>query len=180
RLLKQGRTDSIAVLSSYFQNIYKMEFVNGVEAQILQTKYQLRHFLSVVGEEFQKTKEILFGKMADAVILLSVLPDAAFMERMRKAKKHIVLVEETLSGYPGVGFDNFAATYQAVEYLAKTGRGRIAISLGLKAYMGHSFVDGRLKGYTAALRYPGLDPSQIIDVPSYSLESGRSLFDQFP
>jgi DNA-binding LacI/PurR family transcriptional regulator len=179
KLLKQGKTDAIAVLSSYFQNIYKMEIVNGIEDRSFNTKYQIRQFLSLVGNETAKCKEILFGKMADVVLLLSSLPDREFMEKMRKARKPVVLVEETIQGYAGVAYDNYAATYQAVEYLAKTGRQRIAISLGLKAYMGHRFVDDRLKGYIAALRDLGLSYSQIIDVPDYTLESGRGLFEHF-
>ena len=176
RLLKQGRTDSIALLSSYFQNIFKMELVSGIEQGIFGGKYQLRQFLSQAGAESEKAKEILFGKMADAVILMSCLPETSFMEKMREAGKPVVLVEETIAGHPGVEFDNYLAAYRAVEYLAGTGRQRIAISLGLKAYMGHRFVDDRLKGYIAAQRDLGLGYSNIIEVPSYTLESGRGIF----
>jgi DNA-binding LacI/PurR family transcriptional regulator len=175
RLLKQGRTDSVALLSSYFQNIFKMELVGGIEQGIFGTKYQLRQFLSQQGAESEKAKEILFGKMADAVILMSYLPEVSFMEKMRKSGKPVILVEETIPGHPGVEFDNYLAAYRAVEYLAKSGRKRIAISLGLKAYMGHRFVDDRLKGYIAAQRDLDLGYSNIIEMPNYTLEAGREI-----
>jgi DNA-binding LacI/PurR family transcriptional regulator len=178
KLLKQGRTDAIAVLSSYFQNIYKMEFVNGVERAIHGSKYQLRQYYAEVGEEPLKCKEILYGKMADAVIAMSILATRPFLEKMKSARKPVVLVEDVVEGFPGVGYDNYDAAYQAVKYLASKGRRRIVVSLAMKAYMGHCFVDDRLKGYIAALRDLGLDYSEIIELPDYTLESGRSIYER--
>jgi DNA-binding LacI/PurR family transcriptional regulator len=175
KLLKQGRTDAVAVLSSYFQNIFKMEFMNGVERAVFGTKFQLRQFYAEPGREQIKCKEILYGKMADAVIALSILTARDFMKRMKAAHKPVVLVEDVIEGYPGVTFDNYGAAYRAVEYLAAAGRRRIAVSLALKAYMGHRFVDERLRGYVAALRDLGLEYSEIIELPEYSVESGASI-----
>ena len=180
KLLKAGRTDAVAVLSSYFQNIFKMELIGGIEQGIFGSKFQLRQFLCDQGREEEKAKEILFGKMADAVILMSSLPTHSFMDKMRKAKKPVVLVEETLPGHPGVEFNNFLAAYRAVEYLAGKGRRKIAISLGLKAYMGHRFVDERLKGYIAAQRDLNLDYSHIVELPAYTLEAGRGILKDLP
>lgn len=177
QLLKAGRTNAIAALSSYFQNIFKMELIGGMEQGIFGSKYQLRQFLSEQGLEAAKAKEILFSKMADAVVLMSYLPSHTFMEKMRKARKPVVLVEETIPGHPGVDYDNFQASYKTIEYLAGKGRRKIAISLGLKAYMGHRFVDDRLKGYIAALRDLDLSYSRIIEVPSYTLDSGRGILE---
>lgn len=176
RLLKQGKSNAIAVLSTFFQNIFKMEFVNGVERAVFEGQYELRQYLTAKGNEEQKTKEILFGKMADAVILLSTLPERSFMEKMRKARKPVILVEDVMEGFAGVSFDNTLGAYQAVEHLASTGRRKIAISIGLRAYMGHKFVDDRFKGYMTALRDLDIEYSNIIDLPEYTLESGRSIF----
>lgn len=175
KLLKQGRTDAVAVLSSYFQNIFKMEFMNGVERAVSGTKFQLRQFYAETGREQLKCKEILYGKMADAVIALSILATKDFMKRMKAAHKPVVLVEDVVEGFPGVTFDNYGAAYKAVEYLAAAGRRRIAISLALTAYRGHRFVDERLRGYTAALRDLGLEYSEIVELPEYSIESGASI-----
>jgi LacI family transcriptional regulator len=178
KLLKQGRTDAVAVISSYFQNIYKMEFVNGVEQAIHGTKYQLRQYYADLGHETDKAKEILYGMMADAVIALSVLAPAAFMEKMRAARKPLVLVEDVVPGHAGVTFDNYGASYEAVKYFAERGRKRIAISLAMKAYLGHCFVDQRLKGYFAALRDLDLEYSEIIELPGYTLGSGQIIYDR--
>jgi LacI family transcriptional regulator len=178
KLLKQGRTDAVAVLSSYFQNIFKMEFVGGVERAIHGTKYQLRQYYAESGDEAAKCKEILYGKMADAVIAMSVLAPPAFLAKMKAARKPLVLVEDVVEGYAGVSFDNYAAAYEAVRFLAGRGRRRIAISLAMKAYMGHCFVDERLRGYIAASRDLGLDYSEIIEIPGYNLEGGRLILER--
>jgi LacI family transcriptional regulator len=179
KLLKQGRTDAIAVISSFFQNIFKMEFVNGVEQAIYGTRYQLRQYTSQAELECAKSKEILYGKMADAVIALSVLADPAFLEKMKDARKPLVLVEDVVNGYAGVCFDNQAAAYDAVRHLAGKGRRKIAISVGMKAFMGHSFVDDRLKGYFAALRDLGIGYSEIIELHAYDLDSGSAMLKRF-
>jgi LacI family transcriptional regulator len=178
KLLKQGRTDAIAVLSSYFQNIYKMEFMYGVERGIFTTPFQLRQFYAQPGSELSKCKEILFGKMADVVITLSVLPDAPFLEKMCANNKRIVFVEDVVPGFFGVAFDNYAAAYQAVEYLAKAGRRRVAMSLGMKPYSGHCFVEDRFRGYSNAVRDFGLESEDLLEMEGYTLESGRDLCDR--
>jgi DNA-binding LacI/PurR family transcriptional regulator len=176
KTLKQGRTDAIAIISSYFQNLFKMDFVNGVEQAIFPTKYELRHYYAQSGTEGNRCKEILFGKMADAVLAMNFLPETEYLEKMHKARKPIVLVEDTVKGFAGVRLDNFAASSLAVDYLLKRGRKRIAIILAMKAYMGHSFLDERLRGYIAALRERQLEYSEIIEIPDYSLESGHAIY----
>jgi LacI family transcriptional regulator len=178
KLLKQGRADAVAIVSSFFQNIFKLEFVNGVERAIYGTKYQLRQFYAESGREPEKCKEILYGKMADAAIAMSVLAPTDYLAKMKAARKPVVLVEDVVEGYPGVRFDNYAAAFEAVRFLAGKGRRRIAISLGMQAYMGHCFVDDRLKGYIAALRELGLDYSEIIELPDYSLASGKRIYER--
>jgi Transcriptional regulators len=178
KLLKQGRSDAIAVVSSYFQTIFKMEFVGGVERGIFGTCYSLRQFYAQDNGEPEKCKEILYGQMADAVITVSAIMPSDFLAKMRSAGKPIVLAEDVVEGYAGVRFDNYTASYEAVRYLASKGRRRIAISLGLNVYMGHCFVDERLKGYLAALRDLGLDYSEIINLPNYELGSGKLILDR--
>ena len=178
KLLKQGRSDAIAVVSSYFQNIFKMEFMGGVEREAHESSFQLRQFYAESGQEPEKCKEILYGKMADAAIAMSTLASPDFLRKMKAARKPLVLVEDVVEGFAGVRFDNYAAAYEAVRYFAGKGRRKIAISLALKTYMGHCFVDERLRGYVAALRDLGLDYSEIVELPSYDIAGGRLMFER--
>jgi LacI family transcriptional regulator len=178
KLLKQGRSDAVAVVSSYFQNIFKMEFMGGVERAIRDTKLQLRQFYAESGLETAKCKEILYGKMADAAMALTTIADPAFLQKMKAARKPLVLVEDVVEGFPGVRFDNYGCAYEAVRYLAGKGRRRISISLAMKTYMGHCFVDERLRGYIAALRDLGLAYTDIIELPAYDLDSGRLMVER--
>jgi LacI family transcriptional regulator len=178
KLLKQGRSDAVAVVSSFFQNIFKMEFMAGVEKVTHDRQLQLRQFYAESGHEPEKCKEILYGKMADSAIAMSTLAHPEILRKLKAARKPLVLVEDVVEGYPGVRFDNYGAAYEAVRYLAGKGRRRIAISLALKTYMGHCFVDERLRGYVAALRDLGLDYSEIVELPAYDLAGGRLMFDR--
>jgi DNA-binding LacI/PurR family transcriptional regulator len=179
KLLKQGRTDAVAVLSSYFQNIFMMEFVDGIERAIVGTKYQLRRFYSEKGKQGEKAREILYGSMADAVISMSFRPDDALLAKMRTAKQPLILVEDVVEGHAGIAYDNFAAGRQVVDYFASRGRRRIAIVVGATTYGGHSFSDDRLAGYRAALAPAGLDYEAVIDLPDYNIEDGRSVITRF-
>ncbi len=178
KMLKQGRTDAVAIVSSLFQNIFKMEFVNGVERAVHGGPFQLRHYYAEAGSEPAKCKEILYGKMADAVLAMSMLAPPDFLAKIKASRKPLVLVEDVVEGFPGVRFDNYAASYEAVRYLAGKGRRRIAISLAMKAYMGHCFVDERLRGYIAASRDLGLEYSEIIELPAYDLGAGRIMVER--
>jgi len=176
KLLKKGRTDAVAVLSSFFQSLFKMDILNGVEQAIFNTRYELRQYYAQPGSEVRRCKEILFGKMADAVILLNYVPDSDFLEKMRRSRHPLVLVEDVAPGFPGVCFDNQKAIEQAMGYLVNKGRRRIALAVGQTTYAGHSFVEDRLKAYLKALKDFDLAYSKIVDIPDYSLESGRLIY----
>jgi DNA-binding LacI/PurR family transcriptional regulator len=179
RLLKQGRTDAVAVLSSYFQSISMMEFLGGIEHAIFGTRYQLRRFYSDNGKQAQKAREILYGQMADAVVALGCQPDEKFLTKLRLAKQPLVLVEDVVPGHCGVAFDNDAAGRMAVEYFAGRGRRRIAIVTGATVYKGHAFVDDRLAGYRAGVAAAGLDFEAVVDLPDYYIENGRAVISQY-
>ena len=179
RNLKQGKTNNIAILSTFFHGIFKMEFVNGVESVIIDTPYRLNQFYTGNGEESKKYKEILLGKLADAVITMSIKSDPLLLHKMRDAGKHIVLVEDVIEGFPGVKFDNFRGAYMATEHLIKSGRKKIAFSIAaLKAFSGHQNVDERIKGYKKALKDYGLvfDKNMFVELNHYSIETGRQIF----
>jgi len=181
RNLKQGKTNTIALLTSFFHGLFKMDFVSGIENVIYNSSYRFNQFYAKAGEEILKCKEILFGKNADIVITLSVLPDLDILHKIRAAKKHIVLVEDTLEGFPGIKFDNYAASFRATEFLIKSGRKNIAFSIAsLKIFSGHSNVDDRVRGYKDALKNYGINFNKnlFIELPTYSFETGKNIFEQ--
>ena len=179
KLLKQGRTDTIAVLSSYFHGIFKMDFMTGVESAVYGSSYRLGQFYAEQGNESLKLKEILLGIMADAVICISIKPDMAILEKLRAAGKHIILVEETATGFPGISFDNYSAARLAVSHLKNSGRKRIALSIAeLKSYGSYKFVSERLRGYKSAIKDFNLEYSEIVEIPSYSYDYGRTVLDR--
>lgn len=182
RLLKQGHTNNIAVLSSYFHGIFKMELVNGVESAIFNTHYRLSQFYAETGKEPEKCKEILLGKMADVAMVICMNPEPRFMQKMRASGKHIILVEDTLNGFPGVRFDNYEGAFMAVKYLASTGRKKIGISVSNpQKNLSHSFVDDRMEGYKTALKEAGLPfcRENILVTPTYTYEVGIETYRRY-
>ncbi len=182
RLLKQGRTNNIAVLSSYFHGIFKMELVNGVETAIFNTPYRLSQFYAETGKEPEKCKEILLGKIADAAMVICMNPEPRFMHKMRSSGKHIILIEDTLDGFPGVRFDNYEGAFTAVKYLASTGRKKIGISVSnLRGHFLHSFVSDRMEGYKSALKDAGLsfNKENILVTPTYTYELGIETYRRY-
>jgi DNA-binding LacI/PurR family transcriptional regulator len=179
RNLKQGKTNTIAVLSSFFHGIFKMEFVNGVESVIINTPYRLNQFYTKTSGQEGKYKEILYGKLADAVISLSLNPEPAFLRKMNASQKHIVLVEDTAIGFPGVMFDNFTGAYTATEYLIKNGRKKIAFSIAdLKLFGMHHNTRERVRGYKKALKDYGMEFNKnlFVEIERYDMETGRQIY----
>jgi len=180
RLLKQGRTDTIAVLTTYFHGIFKMEFMNGVENAAYNSKYKLGHYFAGAGEVSQKCKEILLGRMADCLIILAEKIEPELIEKLRGQGKHVVLVEDTCEGYPGITFDNKKASNEALYYLSSTGRRKIALTIAdLAKYGKYDFVKGRVEGYKETLSELGLSYSRLYEIPSYSFEHGESVYDMY-
>lgn len=179
--LRQGKTNTIALLSSFFHGLFKMDFTYGIESVIINSQYKFNQYYANAGEEIIKCKEILFGKIADIVITLSVIPNLDLLHKIRAAEKHIILVEDTLEGFPGIAFNNYKAAYNATEYLIKKGRKKIAFSIAdLKIFSGHNNVDERVRGYKDALKHYGITfhNELFIELPTYSFEIGKTIYDK--
>jgi DNA-binding LacI/PurR family transcriptional regulator len=78
----------------------------------------------------QMLKDILYGKKADAVILITHMPGPKTLREFKKQEIPVVLIENSAPGVSTVKIDNYNGAFAATEYLVKKGRKKIAIING--------------------------------------------------
>lgn len=179
KLLRGGKTEAVGLLSSFFQNIFKMELVDGIERAIYGTNYQFQQFYSEDAVLPQKAREILFSQAANCVLAMGTKAEPALLSKLRNARKPLILIEDVTEGHSGVGFDNHAASRLAVEHLLLRGRKRIALVIGETAYRGHHFMDERLSGYLDIMKTLQLPYQRIFDIPVYNVAGGAVILQWF-
>ena len=132
RTLARGRSDAIAFISSYLSSPFVIGVLSGIERRLFESgkfKRSLEHH-STRGVESVKSKllqDIIYGKKADAVIMLTIKPDAKMQKEFKKYGIPLVLIENSAPGAHTVHIDNYKGAYLATEYLIKKGRDRIAL-----------------------------------------------------
>ncbi len=180
--LVKGRTNTVAVASNLFFAWFKMDLLNGIGKTIFETEYKMNQYSTrdEIGED--TLKDILYGKRADGVITISLRPQTDILNEFKKQNTPIVLIEDTIEGFPGVKVDNFQGAYMATDYLIKKGRRKIGILTGEIAEGRGGFnVLERLEGYKKALKVNGIDIRKkiMLETVCYTFEEGKKIFDKF-
>ena len=162
RTLASGKSDTIAFISSYLSSPFVISVLSGVERRLFETnkfKHSLAHYATRGAQEIKEStlRNILYGKKADAVILLTIKPDTKMMKEFRERDIPVILIENKSPGAHTVRIDNYKGAYEATQYLIKSGRKKIAIisgPLGASAYdeEENPVVKDRMQGYMDALR----------------------------
>jgi DNA-binding LacI/PurR family transcriptional regulator len=161
RALARGKSDAIAFVSSYLSSPFVTGVLAGVERRLFESgkfKHSLEHHATRGAEVLKSNliKNILYGKKADAVIMLSLKPDNKLVREFKKRGIPLVLIENRAAGAHSVLMDNYRGAYMATDYLIKKGRRKITIvsgPAGASVYdeEENPVVAERLKGYKAAL-----------------------------
>jgi len=190
RALARGKSDAIAFVSSYLSSPFVTGVLSGVERRLFEMdkfKHSLEHH-STRGAEVLKDKiikNILYGKKADAVIMLTIKPGNKLVKEFKKRGVPLVLIENRAAGAHSVLMDNYRGAYSATDYLIKKGRKKITIvsgPAGASAYdeEENPVVDERLKGYKAALKDNGLEFEEIRsqNLVFFNQEEGARIMDK--
>jgi LacI family transcriptional regulator len=180
-----GRGGEIAFVSSKYASPFISMVLEGIEnssygmgkyEKMLST-YSTRGSNEIKDETFMK---IAAGKLADAVIVLALKPNADAMKEFKKAGIPVILLESRMKGANSITVDNVSGAYDAVSYLTGTGRKHIAI---IRGETGNEEVGpvphDREKGYKKALFDAGLefDRSLQEEVMDYTFEEGSACLD---
>ncbi len=149
--LKQGRTNTVALIFPSIQNHMFPDIVRGAED--VARKNGMTIVLCNTNEDQEIEKEYinkLKTRWIDGFIVCSMYPNADHIRELKKEGFPLALAMRHYNdGIDTVSIDHFRAGYDATDYLIKTGCRRIAVALGPRLL---NIYKGRLEGYMQALR----------------------------
>lgn len=185
RKLAVGKRDTIAFVSPRLAAPFISSVLAGFEDRAYsQNKYiyGIEQYSTRSVESLKKDllMKILYSKKISALVMLSLKPDEQVLELYKERKIPVVLIENEMPGACSVKVDNEQGAYQAVDYLAKKGRKKIAIITGEVApsvfdeEIGSTESSERLVGYNKAIADNGLKTqnSMIYKVHFHSENEG--------
>jgi len=185
RRVSLGRAEEIAFVSTRYASNFISTVIEGAEQKSYEPgKYFGKLSLySTRGNENAK-KEILIRilreRLAEAVIMLFVIPDKKIIREYKKADIPIILLEGKMDGIYSIRVDNEKGAYDAVSYLLKNRRKKIGLIRGEIGYeeVGPTPFE-REKGYKKALKdaEKEFNKKLIVEVRDYTFEEGKKSLD---
>jgi LacI family transcriptional regulator len=178
RSLVKGKTNTIAVIANFFSSPFEMEVLKGVEqgANNQKNPYMLT-FYTTMGKHEEVLKDILYGKRADAAILLSISPPKSISTLFKKNKIPLIVIDEEVTKATAIQVDHFKGSYLATEHLIHTGKKHLALVIGDKESEILSQRE-RARGFYKALADNKLpfEKDAIFFVRDFYFEEGFSVF----
>jgi LacI family transcriptional regulator len=158
RALSTGRTSTIGVIAPFFTEPSVVERLRGVTRRLADAGYQVTLFDVERPEQGDAALRSLASKgRVDGVLVVSLRPSAAQLERLRASGVAVVLVDREIEGTPGVFTDDIAGGRLATEHLLSLGHERIAFVGDTESGpFGFTSSEARRRGYAAALRDAGV------------------------
>jgi LacI family transcriptional regulator len=132
RSLAKGKTNTIAVLASFYSSFFAMDIMKGIEDSAIKTDFDLNQY-STRGDkerELNQVRSILYGRRADGIIIISLQPGPETLKEFKDADIPVVIIERRIDGISCVRTDNEKGAYMAAEHLIKSGRKNIGIVCG--------------------------------------------------
>ncbi|MBN2754260.1 MAG: LacI family DNA-binding transcriptional regulator [Candidatus Goldbacteria bacterium] len=165
RKLALGRSGIIAVIAPRYNGPYMMNVLNAFEEKSFATgKYlhsiQAYSTMHKIDIREKLLKQILYGRKADAVVLISLRPNEETVELFRREGIPLVLIENKVKGAHSINIDNEAGVYKAANYLIKKYGDKITFISSMPARSNdaeHNPVyDARMNGFKSALKDNGI------------------------
>lgn len=183
RALVKGRTNTVAIVASFFSSHFEMEVLRGIEQELMDIKSELGIMLFTTRGSKKREEEIIADVIksgrADALIALNISLSVALSELVEEYSFPVVLIEGKGRSVSTIRIDNIGGAYNAVSALLDSGSKRIAIVSGEinTEEPGRSPVE-RLIGSRRALRERGyeLDRKSVFFIERYYFEEGYTLF----
>jgi DNA-binding LacI/PurR family transcriptional regulator len=163
----------VAVVVPWLTNASAVERIRGVIDAISNSQYELMIF-DVESEDRQRRAFELLerGDRADGLLIVSMLPPDAELERLRAANIPCVLVDAQHSSHPivGVGVDDVVGGEMATRHLIDLGHRRIGFIGDTPPEFRFGWSRDRTRGYERALERAEIDVRQ-----EYVREGTRSV-----
>jgi LacI family transcriptional regulator len=169
--LKEGKTNTIALIIPNIQNQIFPIIAKGVEDIARKNGFTL--ILCNTDEDINIELDYidkLRKRWIDGFIFATALPESEHILKLRKSGFPVVLIARVMGQeVDAVTVDNFKASFDAVNYLIKTGHRSIAIINGL---LETSIYKGRFEGYKAALEQAGIEFRKELVIQGDSIDNG--------
>jgi LacI family transcriptional regulator len=154
RSLAKGNTNTIAVLASFYSSLFAMDIIKGMEDESVKTELSINQY-STRGDKKMETEQlnkILYGRSADCLVVVSLLPEKSIMMKFKEAGIPIILIERKLDGFSSVGTNNEKGAFLAAEHLIRSGRKNIALACGHLDCFDCSNSKERYEGFMRAMK----------------------------
>ena len=160
RALSTGRTSTIGVLAPFFTEPSVVERLRGAASRLAEAGYQVTLLDVERPEQGEAALRSLSVKgRVDGLLVVSLPPTPAQLERLSAAGVPVVLVDRRAEGAAAVFIDDEAGGRLATEHLLGLGHRRIAFLGDVEdGPFGFTSSAARRRGYEAALRDAGLEP----------------------
>jgi len=132
RSLAKGKTNTIAIMASSFSSHFVMDIIKGIENESAETEFDLNQYSTRAdkNKEIKQIKSIIYGRRADGIIMISLLPDEETLKEFKNSNTPVVFIERKIEGFSSIMTDNEQGGYLAAEQLIKSGRKNIGIIYG--------------------------------------------------
>jgi DNA-binding LacI/PurR family transcriptional regulator len=151
--LRSKRTHMLTVLVPLFTRYFYVEVLRGIEMGLDASDYGL--LIRSIEKESDRERAFAVSGMrnrADGVLIVSLMPSADLVGRLRAAHCPLVLVDAEYPGLPSVTVDHEAASIVAVGHLLDVGHTRIGLIDRAEDPFTSGYTGGRRAGYRKALR----------------------------
>ncbi len=190
RGLVKGKSEAIAFISTRFAAPFISNVLDSFEQRAFYTNRYVHGIspYSTRNEEPLKElllKRILRGKMADAVVMLTLRPREETLEEYKRAGVPVILIEYSMKGAHSITINNFGGAEKAVRHLIGMGRKNIGLINGETIQPPSMDVNtvavDRKMGYVAALEKHGMQAkeSNMEVIHAYRYEDGKKALDNF-
>jgi DNA-binding LacI/PurR family transcriptional regulator len=183
RKLAKGKADAIAFLVPRFGAPFIANIMDAFERRADQARkyvhgihpYATHNEIATLEEILSK---ILFGRKADAVVLLTQKPSAEIVLEFQKSKVPMILIENSMLGAHSIRVNNLNGAYLATKHLTQRGRKNIGLIVGElnpeKGIGQNPATLERFQGFEKALKENGLEvkKQQFATVKEYEYEEG--------
>lgn len=175
----------IAFICGRIGSTFVTSVVRGTEERVRafgEGAYELHHYPSAGRKTGagDAVREIITGKKADGIIILSVMPDAETMELIKKSPMPVVFIERQVQGAYSVTIDNYAGGFSAAMHFINNNRVKPGIILDPQSVEKGTASNERLSGFKDAMKKAGIkpDPKNFTWIDFHTIEQGREAFEK--
>lgn len=187
RKLALGRSGAIAVIAPRYNGPFMMNILNAFEEKAFATgrylhsiqAYSTMHKIDI---REKLLKQILYGRKADAVVLISLRPDDETVELYKKEGIPMILLENRVKGTHSINIDNEAGVYKAADYLIKKYGNKITFISSMPARSDDAELnpvyDARMNGFKSALKDNGIKfrNAMVAYTPNFEYNEAASAY----